>query len=97
MREPLTTTDSTGSADCACCACALGINTVRMAVAEQPSISFCTRLFMHSPYIFCSVFSWFCFFPEERYELRSLIIVYSLRVMKQSQYMQDGPRRTMPR
>jgi hypothetical protein len=31
------------------------------------------------------------FFPEERYELRSLILNYSLRVMNQSQYMQDAP------
>ena len=43
---------------CACCARALEINRVTMAVAEQPSISFCTRLFMHSPLIFCFVF--FC-------------------------------------
>jgi hypothetical protein len=36
MREPETVTDST-LFSVGCCACALGLNRVNMAVAEQPA------------------------------------------------------------
>jgi hypothetical protein len=53
IRQAITTTDSTlfsvGAG--AGCASTPWLNTVNMADAEQPSISFCTRLFMESPYV----------------------------------------------
>jgi len=46
---------------------------------------------MQSPNIMLLFFSVVLFFPVERSVWRSLILNYSLRVMKQSQYMQNAP------